>query len=153
MPAVAFISYSHADEAALSRLQKHHAMLRRDVMLSAWTDHEILAGSKLDAAITKALEGSSLFLAVVSPDYLASNYCYDMEFTRALELEKAGKLRPLSAKKIQPKAARARSRKGSSPEGRRRPAPSSIKGRLREALNRCSGPNRARSVLGDGCAL
>lgn len=93
MPAVAFISYSHADDAALGRLHKHLAMLRRDDMLSAWTDHEILAGSRLDAAITKALEGSSLFLALVSPDYLDSSYCYEKEFTRAMELEKAGKLR------------------------------------------------------------
>lgn len=89
----AFISYSHADEKALDRLHKHLAVLSRDGDLNAWTDHKILPGAKLDAEISAALEKSGLFVALVSPDYLASNYCYEKEFTRALELANAGKLR------------------------------------------------------------
>lgn len=89
----AFISYSHADEAALARLHKHLTMLQRDALLNAWTDHAILAGTRLDGSIRETLEGSRLFLALVSPDYLDSRYCYDVEFKRALELEAQGKLR------------------------------------------------------------
>ncbi|MGE3709459.1 MAG: toll/interleukin-1 receptor domain-containing protein [Hyphomicrobiaceae bacterium] len=89
----AFISYSHADEVALGRLHKHLSMLQRDNLLNAWTDHAILAGARFDEAIAETLESSSLFLALVSPDYLSSRYCYDVEFKRALALEKQGKLR------------------------------------------------------------
>jgi len=89
----AFVSYSHADEAALGRLHKHLSMLQRDDLLNAWTDHAILAGTRLDEAIVETLENSRLFLALVSPDYLSSRYCYEVEFKRALALEKQGKLR------------------------------------------------------------
>ncbi|WP_421935591.1 toll/interleukin-1 receptor domain-containing protein [Phenylobacterium sp.] len=93
MTASAFISYSHADEKALDRLHKHLAVLQRDGSLAAWSDHEILAGSNLRHEIEAQLESSDLFIALVSPDYLASNYCYEVEFRRAQELAAAGKLR------------------------------------------------------------
>ncbi|TAJ82090.1 toll/interleukin-1 receptor domain-containing protein [Reyranella sp.] len=93
MPVTVFISYSHADAAVLERLHKHLAMLRRDSIIKAWTDHEILPGDRFDAVIKSSLENSALFLALVSPDYLASNYCYEKEFQHALTLMKAGRLR------------------------------------------------------------
>lgn len=89
----AFISYSHADEKALDRLHKHLAMLLRDGILEAWTDHQILAGDKLGDKIDDNLEKSKLFLALLSPDYLASNYCYEKEFLHAQSLASAGKIR------------------------------------------------------------
>ncbi|MEJ0049348.1 MAG: toll/interleukin-1 receptor domain-containing protein [Rhodospirillales bacterium] len=89
----AFISYAHADDKALDRLHKHLAMLRRDGGLHAWSDHEILAGTKFGGAISSSLESSALFLALVSPDYMASRYCYDEEFRRALELSETGRIR------------------------------------------------------------
>lgn len=89
----AFISYSHADEKALERLHKHLAVLQRDQAISAWFDHAILPGAVLDEAIRSELESSDLFLALLSPDYLASNYCYEKEFEHALALAQAEKLR------------------------------------------------------------
>lgn len=86
----AFISYSHADERALERLHKHLAMLRRDELLSAWVDQEILPGSNLNETIRAHLDESDLFLALVSPDYLDSNYCYEMEFAHALSRSQEG---------------------------------------------------------------
>lgn len=93
MPINAFISYSHADEKALERLHKHLAMLTRDGSLKAWTDSEILAGDKFSKQIQENLNNSSLFLALLSPDYLASNYCYEKEFQHALKMAEAGKIR------------------------------------------------------------
>lgn len=89
----AFISYSHADERYLERLHKHLAMLQREGRISTWYDRDILAGAPLDAAISAELDASDLFLALVSPDYLASGYCYEKEFVRALELQQAGNVR------------------------------------------------------------
>ncbi|GAA0640486.1 toll/interleukin-1 receptor domain-containing protein [Brevundimonas lenta] len=89
----AFISYSHADERYLERLHKHLAMLQREGQIATWYDRDILAGSVLDGTISNELDASDLFLAIVSPDYLASGYCYEKEFERALELQQAGKMR------------------------------------------------------------
>jgi len=93
MVAAAFLSYSHADEKALERLHKHLAVLKRDGTLPTWSDHAILPGDQLDGVISAQLERSQIFVALVSPDYLASQYCYDKEFTRALELAAAGRMR------------------------------------------------------------
>jgi hypothetical protein len=93
MPTSAFISYSHADEKALERLHKHLVMLTRDGSLKAWTDNEILAGDKFSSQIQENLNNSSLFLALLSPDYLASDYCYEKEFQHALKMAEAGRSR------------------------------------------------------------
>ncbi|HEY8688924.1 MAG TPA: toll/interleukin-1 receptor domain-containing protein [Chitinophagaceae bacterium] len=88
----AFISYSHLDNQMLDRLHKHLAQLQRDGIITAWTDQEILAGGKLNQNISSSLSNSKLFIALLSPDYLASNYCYEKEFEKALEMEKQRKL-------------------------------------------------------------
>jgi hypothetical protein len=93
VPATAFLSYSHADEKALERLHKHLAVLKREGALPTWSDHAIVAGDRLDGLISAQLERSQVFVALVSPDYLASQYCYDKEFARALELAAAGRMR------------------------------------------------------------
>lgn len=81
----AFISYSHKDAGALDRLHTHLAMLRREGAIEAWFDREILAGGELDAEISAQLESCELFLLLVSPDFLASDYCVEREMQRALE--------------------------------------------------------------------
>ena len=91
--ATAFISYAHADAKALDRLHKHLAMLRREGALTAWTDHEILPGDRVNDSISEHLGSSSLFIALVSPDFLASRYCYDEEFRRALVMASENRLR------------------------------------------------------------
>jgi hypothetical protein len=91
--AKAFISYSHVDERALERLTNHLAVLRREKALVQWFDQKILAGGKIDGEISKQLGESAIFLALVSADFLASNYCYEQEFSRAVAMEEAGKLR------------------------------------------------------------
>lgn len=86
----AFISYSHKDEMALERLHTHMAVLRREGKIETWFDREILAGGDLDAEIDEQLESCGLFLLLVSPDFLASDYCVGREMERALERHHAG---------------------------------------------------------------
>ncbi len=92
MPVTAFISYSHADTKHLERLHKHMAQLHRDGVFETWTDHAIVPGSNLDGEVFTALHASQVFIALVSPDYLASNYCYEKEFEEAQKLEAEGRL-------------------------------------------------------------
>ena len=83
----AFISYSHNDAGMLDILHKHLAQLQREGLIKTWEDREIQVGDSLDFQISKALESSNLFLALLSPDYIASRYCYEKEFDRALQMQ------------------------------------------------------------------
>lgn len=87
-----FISYSHKDESALERLHTHLAMLRRENKIDEWYDREILAGSEVDHDIANHLEMSDIFLALVSPDFLHSDYCYERELQSAIKRHEAGVL-------------------------------------------------------------
>ncbi|MEE4538277.1 MAG: toll/interleukin-1 receptor domain-containing protein [Erythrobacter sp.] len=89
----AFISYSHQDSHALERLHVHLASLKREGRIEAWYDRDILAGDELDAEIAEQLESCELFLLLVSPDFLASNYCVETEMNRALERHDARQAR------------------------------------------------------------
>ena len=80
-----FISYSHRDQAVLDRLHTHLAPLRSEGLIDTRYDRRILAGGRIDAEIDRELEACELFLMLVSPDFLASDYCVNREMRRALE--------------------------------------------------------------------
>jgi hypothetical protein len=67
-------------------------MLEREGALSAWSDRDINAGSEIDAAIANAHNDSLLFIPIVSPDFLASNYCYDQEMKTAFNRAASGEM-------------------------------------------------------------
>jgi len=87
-----FISYSHRDEGVVERLITHMAALKREGVVQEWYDRKITAGSILDEAILGELEDSDLVLLIVSPDFIASDYCYERELARAREKAKSGEL-------------------------------------------------------------
>jgi len=88
----AFISYSHKDQNYLERLKVHLAQIRREGLISDWTDNEIHAGQNLDNVIAEELGSSQLFIALLSPDYIYSDYCYNNEFKVAQEMQNKGEL-------------------------------------------------------------
>lgn len=89
----AFISYAHADDAMLKKLDAHLAMLRRDGTISDWYDREIAAGGDIDSTVSKELARANLFLALVSPDFLNSQYCYENEMATAISRHEAGEIK------------------------------------------------------------
>lgn len=82
----AFISYSHEDEKYLKRLETHLVQIKREGILESWTDNEIKVGENLSEIISDELSSSDLFIALISQDYIASNYCFEKEFQTALEM-------------------------------------------------------------------
>jgi hypothetical protein len=88
----AFISYSHKDEHYLERLKVHLAQMKREGLIDEWTDEEIHAGSSLHNTISETLQSSELFLALLSPDYISSDYCYNKEFETAQKMQEVGTL-------------------------------------------------------------
>jgi len=85
-----FFSYSHKDEELRNELETHLALLKRQGVISSWYDRRITAGSDFNQAISSELESSQIILLLVSAHFLASDYCYEKEMTRALEKHKEG---------------------------------------------------------------
>ena len=89
-PLKAFISYSHLDEASRSELVKHMATLHREGVIETWYDRRIGVGSNWKSEIDKNLENADVVLLLVSPNFIHSNYCYEIEFKRAMERKEMG---------------------------------------------------------------
>jgi TIR domain len=87
-----FVSYSHVDSAVRDKLEVHLAALKRDGVVT-WYDGDMQAGDALDTEIARALRQSHLFVALLSPDYLASHYCWKLEYQRAMGRRARGTLR------------------------------------------------------------
>jgi GTPase SAR1 family protein/predicted MPP superfamily phosphohydrolase len=89
-PLEVFISYSHRDEALREELGKHLSALRRENVIGFWHDRMIGAGEEWKDEIDRRLEQAGIILLLVSPDFIASDYCYDVETKRAMERHAAG---------------------------------------------------------------
>jgi TIR domain len=90
-----FISYAHEDEAWREELEKHLSILKWQGIIGVWHDRDISAGSEWEKAINAHLETAHLILLLVSPDFIASEYCYGIEMKQALERHEAGSARVL----------------------------------------------------------
>lgn len=92
MARIAF-SYSHVDEGLRNHLDVHLAGLKRRGLIETWHDRQLIAGDELDHAIDKNFQEADVILLLVSPEFIASNYCYEVEMTRALERHAKGEVR------------------------------------------------------------
>jgi tetratricopeptide (TPR) repeat protein len=88
-PLEMFISYAHKDEEMRDKLEKRLDSLRRQGLISQWHDRQIPAGAEWAATIDTHLDTASVILLLISPDFMASTYCYDIEMKRALERHQA----------------------------------------------------------------
>jgi TIR domain len=88
-----FFSYAHEDEALRDKLAKHLKLLVRQGVITAWYDRDITAGEEWKDAIDNHLESANIILLLVSSDFLASDYCYDIELKRALERHESNEAR------------------------------------------------------------
>jgi TIR domain-containing protein len=90
---VVFFSYSHKDEELRDQLEIHLTMLKRQGVIETWHDRRLLAGDPIDQGISVELERADVILLLVSPDFLASEYCYGVEMVRAMERHMEGSAR------------------------------------------------------------
>ncbi|MDB9340096.1 MULTISPECIES: GUN4 domain-containing protein [Cyanophyceae] len=84
-----FFSYSHNDESLRDELAKHLTILERQGVISGWYDREIVPGQEWDDQIKHNLKTADIILLLVSSDFLASNYCWSVEVTKAIERHNA----------------------------------------------------------------
>lgn len=88
-----FYSYSHKDETHRETLETHLKLLEREGIIESWHDRKITAGSEWGGAIDEHLDRADIILLVISADFIASDYSFDIEMTRALERHEQGEAR------------------------------------------------------------
>jgi tetratricopeptide (TPR) repeat protein len=93
VPAQLFYSYSHKDEKLRDQLQIHLSSLIRDWQISGWHDRKIDAGADWEGVIDDHLKAAGIILLLVSADFIASKYCYDIEVRCAMERHRKGQAR------------------------------------------------------------
>lgn len=86
-----FVSYSHFDAAARTKLETHLAPLVKDGVRT-WFDGNMDPGDPLDASISKALKQAYVLVALLSPEYISSRYC-QIEYERAMARRARGTMR------------------------------------------------------------
>jgi hypothetical protein len=80
-----FFSYSHKDESLRDELAAHLATLRREGVITEWHDRCVGAGEDWKHAIDVHLDTAHIVLLLVSAYFIASDSCYEVDATRALE--------------------------------------------------------------------
>ncbi|WP_025640167.1 toll/interleukin-1 receptor domain-containing protein, partial [Vibrio parahaemolyticus] len=85
-----FFSYCHKDEDYRNEMEVHLSLLKRQGVISTWHDRRIVVGSEIDADINTHLESANVIVLLVSPYFLASDYCYEKEMARAMERHNTG---------------------------------------------------------------
>lgn len=92
-PVKLFYSYSHTDEDLRERLVKHLSLLKRQGVIADWSDRKIEEGYEWAGEIDYSLKTAQVILLLISSDFLASDYCYDVEMRRAMERHESGEAR------------------------------------------------------------
>ncbi|WP_437594039.1 SIR2 family protein [Sorangium sp. So ce1000] len=92
-PIEVFFSYSQSNRELRDKLETHLAILKRKGVIRGWHDGEIGAGEERDRALVEHLETAKVILLLISADFLASDFCYDVEMQKAIERHNRGEAR------------------------------------------------------------
>jgi hypothetical protein len=92
-PVRVFVSYSHKDDELRAELDTHLKIFERTKLIESWHDRRIPAGADWKGEIDREMEAADVILFLVSADFLASDYCYDVEGKQALERASKGEAR------------------------------------------------------------
>jgi CheY-like chemotaxis protein len=88
-----FYSYSHKDERLREKLENHLGVLEKVGVITNWHFRKITAGKDWEGEIDSHLNSADIILLLISPNYLASKYCSDIEMRRAIERHELGEAR------------------------------------------------------------
>lgn len=80
-----FISYAHEDMKYKTRLMTFLKNLERQNMLEVWHDGEISAGMEWDRSIKERVEKADIAILLISQDFIASSYIYEVEMRKTFK--------------------------------------------------------------------
>ncbi|HRD81748.1 MAG: toll/interleukin-1 receptor domain-containing protein [Saprospiraceae bacterium] len=85
-----FFSYSKHDRQYLDELLRQLSGLRRQGKIQPWNDLDILPGEEWDAKIKHELQTADIIMLFLSPDFLNTDYIWDVEITAAMARHEQG---------------------------------------------------------------
>ncbi len=85
-----FFSYAYKDEAYRDALELHLSLLKRQGLVEGWHARKIQAGENFAEVIDENMKTADIILLLISPHFIASDYCWEKEMTHALERHEAG---------------------------------------------------------------
>jgi LuxR family glucitol operon transcriptional activator len=88
-----FCSYAHKDQSLLSELKAHLFSLQHSGLITIWSDTTIAPGTNWEEQVKAHLNTAHIILLLISPAFMASDYCYSQEMQRAMERYERGKVR------------------------------------------------------------
>ncbi|SRR6266581_3862039 len=90
-----FISFPRQDQMFRIERDRHLSKLKRQGIISSWSDGDIALGTVWRRQMMSHLDIAQIILLLISTDFMASDFCYSLEMTRALERHKANEARVL----------------------------------------------------------
>ena len=85
-----FYSYSHKDEQLRNELDTHLSILKRQGIIDSWHDRKITPGAEWKDEIDQRLLSADIILLLISPDFIASDYCWGQEMQQSMERHASG---------------------------------------------------------------
>lgn len=88
-----FFSYSQKDKIMRDKLETHLSLLKRQQVITGWHDRKIGAGKEWKDDIDTHINTAQIILLLISANFIASDYCWDVEVKRAMERHEAHEVR------------------------------------------------------------
>jgi hypothetical protein len=92
-PIEIFFSYAHEDEALMDTVRLQLVVRERIGQIVKWHDRMIPGGDEWRHRIDERIHTAHVILLFMSPHFLASRYCYEIEGQIALQRNKLGSAR------------------------------------------------------------
>ena len=89
-PLEIFFSYAHADESLMNDVRRQLIVYERNGRILKWHDRMIPPGTEWREEIDGRLEVAQMILLFMSPHFIESRYCYEVEGQVALRRHNAG---------------------------------------------------------------
>jgi len=84
-----FYCYAHEDRKLRDELAKHLSGLRWQGLITDWHSFDISPGQEREKEIVDHLDNADIILLLITPDFMASYHCYEVEMKRAIERHRA----------------------------------------------------------------
>ncbi|MFC5410848.1 leucine-rich repeat domain-containing protein [Larkinella bovis] len=88
-----FISYSRHDKQLRDELETHLSSLRREGLIDLWHDGMLEPGREWDIQIKNQLQQADLVLLLLSPDFINTDYTWEIELQESLNRHTDGTAR------------------------------------------------------------
>jgi hypothetical protein len=79
-----FFSYAHEDKALMDDVRRQLILYDRQKIITKWFDRKILPGQEWEDVIDKRIAQARIILLFISPHFIESKYCYNVEMKEAL---------------------------------------------------------------------